>query len=201
MKCFAWFCVVMVTMPLATSRAAQEPVIGGPCEGCELVFIEQPSQTGSSARIAGTTERGRPLVIEGHVTTADGKPAAGVIIYAYHTDDGGEYPHGITAHGRLRGWVRTDSTGAYRFDTIRPGAYPARNIPQHVHMHVIEPGRGTYYIDDLLFDDDPLLTVDRLKAPRAGRGGDGLAHPHVDRQSIWHVRRDIALGKNIPGYR
>ena len=54
---------------------------------------------------------------------ADGAPAAGIIVYAYQTDATGIYPRGSTRHGRLRGWVRTDEAGRYRFDTIRPGAY------------------------------------------------------------------------------
>lgn len=174
----------------------QEPVIGGPCEGCELVFEGLPTKLASTARIAPSTEPGEPLVIDGTVRDLDGSPAAGIVIYAYHTDAGGIYPRGTTRHGALRGWTITDANGRYRFETIRPGSYPNRRAPQHVHMHVIEPGRATYYIDDIHFSDDPLLT-DRERNRARPRGGNGLASPAKDDAGTWHVQRDIVLRLNV----
>ena len=181
------------------AKAAEpEPVLGGPCEGCEWVFDSMPAQLSSTARIAPVNEPGTPLVIEGVVRSGDGKPAPGIIVYAYHTDDTGIYPRAQNRHGRLRGWARTDAEGRYRFDTIRPRAYPGRKIPEHVHMHVIEPGKGTYYLDELRFTDDPLI-ADANRATDE-RGGKGLARPERA-ETGWRVRRDIVLGRNIPGYR
>ncbi len=179
---------------LGAFAASREPVIGGPCEGCEWVFDDQPAKLSSRARIAPVGEPGVPMVIEG-VVTARGVPAAGVIVYAYHTDITGIYPPARNRHGRLRGWAITDAQGRYRFDTIRPGAYPSRDVPEHVHMHVIEPGRGTYYIDNLQFTDDPLNT--RAQRQTGHRGGNGLATPEK-RGDTWFARRDISLGLNIP---
>src|SRR6202008_1762611 len=105
------------------------------------------------------------------------------------------YPRAGNRHGTLRGWARTDAEGRYRFDTIRPRAYPSREVPEHVHMHVIEPGKGTYYIDELRFTDDPLLTERRT----AERGGNGVVTAAL-RNGVWHAGRDVALGRNIPGY-
>jgi protocatechuate 3,4-dioxygenase beta subunit len=65
-------------------------------------------------------------------------------------------------------------------------------------MHVVEPGRCTYYIDDILFDDDPNLVATE-RARQRGRGGSGIVVPRRDRGS-WVVTRDIILGKNISGY-
>jgi protocatechuate 3,4-dioxygenase beta subunit len=176
------------------------PVIGGPCEGCEQVFVGLPAELASRSRIAPAEEPGEPLIIEGVVRSADGKPVEGVVVYAYHTDAGGVYPRGTTRHGRLRGWARSGSDGRYRFDTIRPGGYPGLDTPQHIHMHVIEPGRATYYIDDILFDDDPRLTTVHRRQMLRGRGGDGLARPTRDANGVWRVQRDIVLGQGIPGY-
>lgn len=173
--------------------------MGGPCEGCELVFDGQPKDPGPQARIAPASAPGEPLVIEGTVRTLDGAPASGVVVYAYQTDARGIYPPASTPHGALRGWARTGLDGRYRFETIRPGAYPGQSIPQHVHMHVIEPGRGTYYVDDIVFSDDPLLTAAHRRTMVRGRGGDGLCDP-VREGGVWRVRRDITLGKNVPGY-
>lgn len=198
-RLLAWLAVILAPV------AAREPVLGGPCEGCEAVFEGRPAQPTSSTRLAPADEPGTPLLLEGRVTTLTGTPAAGIIIYAYHTDHTGVYPAapGLTGaarrHGRLRAWVATDEQGHYRFATIRPGAYPGDNIPAHVHLHVIEPGRGTYYIDDVHFADDPLLTfAQRRQLP--GRGGPGIAQPFRSPDGLWRVRRDIVLGLNIPGY-
>ena len=157
---------ILIGFLLACPASAMEPVIGGPCEGCENVFVGLPELLESRAWITHAEEPGEPLIIEGTVRSADGTAAKDIIVYAYHTDAGGVYPPGTTAHGRLRAWVRTDASGQYRFDTIRPGAYPGRDVAQHVHMHIIEPGRVTYYIDSIVFVDDPLLTAERRQQAR-----------------------------------
>lgn len=95
--------------------------------------------------------------------------------------------------------MKTDEQGRYHFDTIRPAGYPDTNIPQHVHMHVIEVGRCTYYIDDIHFEDDPRLTPAQKRQLNAGRGGSGLAMPRRE-DGGWVVTRDIVLGAGIPGY-
>ena len=103
-------------------------------------------------------------------------------------------------HGRLRGWAKTDEQGRYGFKTIRPGGYPDTDMPAHVHMHVIEVGRCTYYIDDIMFEDDPRLTAEKRRQLTAGRGGNGVVQPVRNSQGVWTVVRDIHLGENIPGY-
>lgn len=178
---------------------AREPILGD-CEGCELVFVGMPAALDWQGRIAPANEPGEALVITGTVLTGDGSPAVGMIVYAYHTDAQGLYPPATTHHGRLRGWVRTDARGRYRFETIRPAGYPDSDLPQHVHMHVIEPGCCTYYIDDVMFDDDPRLTASKRETLVTGRAGKGLTTPRRDARGRWTVTRDIQLGVAIPGY-
>ena len=175
------------------------PVIGGPCEGCEFVFQGIPTQLASDSRIAPPDEPGEPLVLEGVARRLDSSPASGVIVCAYHTNAGGVYPKDATFHGRLRGWAQTDSDGRYRFTTIRPAGYPDGAECAHIHMHVIEPRIGTYYIDNIVFDDDPDLSRELRKRSENGRAGSGVTYP-TKRDGVWHIRRDIVLGKNIPGY-
>ncbi len=189
-----------VLVAAAADAGARERVVGLPCEGCEDVFAGMPAEILPHARIAPADEPGEALGIGGVVTDTAGKPAPGIIVYAYQTDANGIYPEADTRHGRLRGWARTDAEGRYRFDTIRPASYPGTTIPQHVHMHVIEPGRCTYYIEDVLFDDDPNLGARDRERARNGRGGSGVAVPARDDAGVWHVTRDIRLGANIPGY-
>lgn len=186
----------------------REPIVGLPCEGCEAVFEGLPQALTSASRIAPEDEPGEAMRIEGVVLDRKGRPAAGVIVYAYHTDARGIYPideeyRGLSAyrHGRLRGWAVTDEQGRYRFDTIRPASYPRTEIPAHVHMHVIEVGRCTYYIDSIHFEDDPFLSPrDRERMAPGGRGGSGLVRAAMDDDGVWRVYRDIRLGEEVPGY-
>lgn len=186
--------------------AAREPVVGLPCERCDGVFVGRPANVPTTARIAPANEPGEPMHLSGRVLDATGKPVAGMVIYAYHTDAGGIYPSdamlsGTPAerHGRLRGWVRSDADGRYAFDTIRPAPYPGRGIPAHVHLHVIEPGRCTYYIDDVLFDDDSLVDAKTRASTKQARGGYGVVAVHRD-GGAWQAVRDIRLGENIPDH-
>src|SRR6185295_12907637 len=187
-------------------EAQREPIVGLPCEGCEAVFEGLPKRLTSSSRIAPLGEPGEPMRIQGTVRDPRGRPAGGVIVYAYQTNAQGLYvpdEHAESAvvarHGRLHGWARTDEAGRYQFDTIRPEGYPNSYTPVHVHMHVIEVGRCTYSIDELLFDDDPRLTPEkRIHLP--DRGGSGITHPRRDETGRWLVTRDIVLGQGIPGY-
>lgn len=176
-----------------------ERLVGGPCEGCEAVFEGRPATLEAAARLAGPKEPGEPLVLEGTVRDPDGAPAAGVIVYAYQADARGQYP-GRTArrvHGTLRGFARTGADGRYRFTTIRPASYPVPDAPpQHIHMHVVEPGRCHYYIDDVVFTDDPRLTREARAQLERGRGGSGVTTPTRDR-GTWRARRDIVLGAGI----
>lgn len=198
--------VIAAASALAAAPAAAQdpvPVIGLPCEGCEAVFVGMPDHIPSRARIAPEDEPGEPMVIRGTVYDPEGRPARGVIVYAYHTDATGEYPpderHSGWArrHGRLRAWARTDENGRYRFDTIRPASYPDQTMAAHVHMHVIEPDCCTYYINSIRFTDDPLLTPE-ARNETGGYGGPGVVTPRrVD--GVWMVRRDIQLGSRPRG--
>lgn len=190
-----------------TRGAGDEPIVGGPCEGCEAIFDGLPEGLDWHARIAPEGEPGEALRIEGRVVDGDGTPAPGTIVYAYQTDAAGIYPLDPRSrgragyrHGTLRGWARADVEGRYRFDTVRPGGYPDSDMPQHIHMHVLELGCCTYYVDDVVFRDDPRLTPAKIRQYARGRGGSGVVTPERDGQGRWTVRRDVILGERIPGY-
>lgn len=183
------------------------PIVGGPCEGCEAVFQGLPDELSWIARIGSPDEQGEPMQIEGTVYDSSGRVAENVIVYAYHTDAHGVYPtderlRGRAAyrHGRLRGWAQTDDRGRYQFQTIRPASYPDQETPAHVHMHVIEVGRCTYYIDSIHFRDDPRLSPEARERSEGARGGSGMVRPTRGANGVWIVRRDIMLGEGIPRY-
>lgn len=182
------------------------PVIGHPCEGCEAVFDGMPSDIPSRIRLVPASEPGVPMRISGRVLDSAGHARAGVVLYAYQTNHAGIYPRptqrlGMEAmrHGRLRGWVRSDAQGQYQIDTIRPGSYPGEDVAEHVHMHVLEPGCFTYFIDDLMFQDDPKLSAEERRQA-IGSGGNGILQPRMV-DGRWQVERDIMLGLGVPGHR
>lgn len=191
----------------AGSGSAGIAIIGLPCEDCQVALVGLPAEPPTVARLTAPDDPGEPLQLSGIVRDADGRARAGVIVYAHQTDHRGVYPEDgvsgsveVRRHGRLRGWARTDAAGRYRFETIRPAGYPDSGLPQHIHLNVIEPGCATYYIDDVMFEDDPRLTPKLRRKLDQGRGGHGIVMP-VRADGIWQAQRDIVLGARIPGYR
>jgi protocatechuate 3,4-dioxygenase beta subunit len=199
--------VVAFVASAQTGTQARERIVGLPCEDCDAVFVGLPASVDEAGRIAPANLRGEPLQLYGRVLDRSGVPVAGVIVYAYHTDSTGIYPPDVSLtrtpaapHGKLRGWARSNARGEYRFATVRPGPYPGRPDPQHLHTHVLEVGRCTYYIGNVEFTDDPRLTSELRECAELQRGGSGVATPVRDPRDIWQIERDIHLGLNIPGY-
>lgn len=188
---------------------APVPLIGQACEGCEAAFDGMPAALPTRLALRATDAPGERMLLSGTVRDADGRPRPGIVLYLHQTDHVGVYPPLPDAaaagpearrHGALRGWVITDAQGRYEVDTVRPGGYPGTAIPQHIHIQVIEPGCFTYFIDDVMFRDDPRLTPRQEQQLAAGAGGNGIVTPQrVD--GTWRATRDIVLGLGIPGYR
>ncbi len=201
------FVLLLLCFTTASAQNQREPIVGLPCEGCEAVFNGIPAQMNSRTRITPESEPGAPMVVVGKVLNQKGQPQSGIVIYAYQTNSKGVYPESAAVRdfetrrqGTLRAWVKTDASGQYAFDTIRPGSYPIDDVPEHIHFHIIEPGCSSYYIDDIMFTDDPKLTPKQIKRIAKDRGGNGISTP-LKKNGVWYVTRDIYLGKNIPGYR
>lgn len=169
------------------------------CEGCEAVGERDPAGLDGQADIAPPGEPGERLVLSGTVLQSDGRtPAPGIVIYAHHTNAEGLYAGGSDEtvwsrrHGRLRGWVRTGPDGRYEFRTIKPGVYPDRSNPAHIHLFLAEPGRRPYWIDDVVFAGE--FGVDeRYRRSRENRGGPGVVELSRAADGSWIARRDIVL--------
>jgi len=168
------------------------------CEWCGA--REAPDGLTNTMHLADAGEPGARLTVTGTVYYADRTtPASNVLIYAYQTNAAGAYPrqseqHGNgQRHGALRGWLRSDSLGHYRLETIKPGPYPGRQSPAHIHMTVKPVGVEEFYIDGIEFDGDPHLTA-TMRARNEGRGGPGIV---VLRDSAGMLRatRDIFLSQ------
>ncbi len=203
-----FFCAALlaVTSCLPQNKDRKVALVGGPCEGCEAVFEYGEKVLRESDTLPKFNTSEPRLIIEGTVFHRDGStPAEGVILYIYHTNRKGIYETRgdekgwARRHGYIRGWVQTDRDGKYTFFTFRPAAYPDGREPEHIHITVKEPNRNEYYIDEYVFEDDPLLT-DMLKNQLENRGGSGVLRLKR-KNGILMANRDIILGLNIPGYK
>jgi protocatechuate 3,4-dioxygenase, beta subunit len=189
------------------SQSKTRTHVGGQCEGCEAIH-ESPvpfDSLGNLCWLPDWKEPGKKIAINGTVYKADGKtPAPGVIIYLYHTDQKGVYPTKgnekgwAKRHGYLRGWMKTDENGSYKFFTLWPAPYPGGSIPAHIHVTIKEPGMNEYWIDEFLFEGDPFLT-DKERQSQTQRGGSGIVKMK-DVGQMFKSERNIYLGKNIPDY-
>ena len=186
--------------------SVQDAQIGGPCEGCMALYEYRGKTLTPRDTLADFHLQGPKMKISGTVFNKDGKtPASSIIIYLYHTDQNGVYPKKGDEkgwgkrHGYLRGWAKTDENGKYEFYTLKPAAYPGRNVPAHIHITIKEPRLKEYYIDDILFDDDPYLTSSE-RNKRRNRGGPGIIELVRNRNGLLECKRDIILGMNIPNH-
>jgi len=186
--------------------AAGSAKVGGNCEGCEAIY-ESPvpfEQLGNMCWLPDWDDKGTKLAVNGVLYKTDGTPAAGVVIYIYHTDQTGVYPtQGDEKgwgrrHGYLRGWMKTNEKGEYKFFTLKPASYPGGRNPAHIHVTIKEPDKNEYWIDEYLFDDDPFLT-EQERNHLQNRGGYGILKTK-DVGNMLKAERHIYLGKNIPGY-
>ncbi|MCF8243253.1 MAG: hypothetical protein K9J16_17890 [Melioribacteraceae bacterium] len=168
------------------------------CEWCGA--DEAPENLSWETTIANENEPGERLVVTGTVYESDGKtPASGVIIYIYHTNADGIYPKrgdetgNGKRHGYLRSWLKTNSEGKYKINTIKPAPYPTRSEPAHIHMTVKVPGKEEDWIDSIMFEDDPLLK--NVEYRLTERGGSGIVSLKRNDGGHLTAHRDIYLGK------
>ncbi|MBT8187234.1 MAG: intradiol ring-cleavage dioxygenase [Croceitalea sp.] len=210
-----WLPLLLVCCFLCSCRGQEKPTkkdenvnsnLGGPCEGCEAVYEYGTKELNALDTIIGFKINEPKLLLQGTVFQLDGTtPAEGVIIYAYHTNRDGLYPPSENStttwarrHGKHREWVKTGKDGHYAFYTFRPAAYPTHSDPEHIHLTIKEPGKKAYYIDEVIFEDDTLITPTYI-SKLEDRGGSGLVKPFFQ-NGMLTATRDIILGKNIPHY-
>ena len=144
-------------------------------------------------RLCPPGEPGTPLTITGSVTMLpDCRPAAGATLDVWQTDARGLYSNffglGNPAKPRtfnLRGRMRTDEQGRYRFESVVPGRYPLfwpLTRPRHIHLTVTHPSCEQLTTQIFFEGDDynrwdpwwkPSLTI-RLETPPGSRGYQGV---------------------------
>ncbi len=213
------FLFTILSVAAALNGCGQNPTVGskkknaadikagGNCEGCEAVYESPVSfkQLNNIDTLPDFNEAGTKIEISGIIFKPDGKtPAADVVLYIYHTDQKGLYSKKgneqgwAKRHGYIRGWIKTDKTGFYKFYTLVPASYPNSNNPKHIHPTIKEPGISEYWINEFLFNDDPLLPDDE-KNKINPVGGNGVLKT-VFVNGVLHAERNIILGLNVKDY-
>jgi protocatechuate 3,4-dioxygenase beta subunit len=126
------------------------------------------------------------------------------VLYIYHTDQKGIYAKKgnekgwAKRHGYIRGWIKTNEKGEYKFYTLVPASYPGGTNPKHIHPVIKEPGFSEYWIDEFVFDDDPVLPKEERTRPYPVGGGGVLKTEMKD--GMLRATRNIILGLNVIDY-
>lgn len=202
----AAFLVLFLTQGCESQEKQSFMHVGGPCEGCEAVFEYGDKKLSPTDTLPDFNEEGSKIKVTGTIYQNDGEtPAEGVILYIYHTDQNGIYATrgGETGwakrHGYIRGWIKTGKDGKYTFYTLKPGTYPERSSPAHIHPIILEPNGKYYWLCSYHFEGDPLLS-EKVISPESPRGGSSGLLSLQKEEYLLVGKRDIILGKNIPGY-
>ena len=115
---------------------------------------------------------GERIIVTGKVLDSEGRPVPQTLIEIWQANSAGRYAHlkdrhpapldrNFTGAGR----TLTDENGAYRFITIKPGAYPWLNHdnawrPAHIHFSVFGRAFISRLVTQMYFPGDPLLAFD-----------------------------------------
>jgi protocatechuate 3,4-dioxygenase, beta subunit len=154
---------LFVLAPGATERHG--PVFG---EGSVL-----PGDADLTTQHAGAPQ-GERIIVSGRLLDDRGKPIAGQLVEIWQTNAAGRYAHDGDQHPapldpnfKGAGRCLTDAEGAYRFVTIKPGAYPWGNHPNawrpaHIHFSVFGRAFVERLVTQMYFPGDPLLALDPI---------------------------------------
>lgn len=147
---------------------------------------------------------GEPVIVSGHVLTADGKPLGGALLDVWQSDAEGFYDlQKMDAdHMNLRGRFRTDEYGAYFFRTIKPLYYPipadgpVGNMlhaagrhpyrPAHIHFQISADGFRAL-TTELYVNDDPYLESDAVFGVRSSLAVNFEKHESADEAAKHNV--------------
>ena len=112
---------------------------------------------------------GERIVVHGHVLDENARPVPNTLVEIWQANAGGRYRHKkdtylapIDPNFGGCGRTITDEHGYYAFRTVKPGAYPWRNMvndwrPAHIHFSVFGTAFCQRLITQLYFEGDPLI--------------------------------------------
>jgi protocatechuate 3,4-dioxygenase, beta subunit len=117
---------------------------------------------------------GERITVSGRVLDEAGRPIPDTLIEIWQANASGRYIHVNDQHPAPldpnftgAGRCVTDAEGRYRFQTIKPGAYPWRNHhnawrPAHIHLSLFGPSFLTRLVTQMYFPNDPLFPFDPI---------------------------------------
>lgn len=108
--------------------------------------------------------------VSGRVITTGGEPVAGARIEIWQANAAGRYAHPDDTNPapldpNFQGYtvLISGADGSYRFQTIKPGAYPAGpNTIRPSHIHFDLSGTHDRLVTQMYFDGDPYNEKDRF---------------------------------------
>jgi protocatechuate 3,4-dioxygenase beta subunit len=118
--------------------------------------------------------RGERIIVTGRVLDSNGRPVPGALVEIWQANSAGRYVHAKDQHPAPldpnftgAGRTLTDENGAYRFVTIKPGAYPWFNHynawrPAHIHFSVFGRAFISRLVTQMYFPGDPLCAFDPI---------------------------------------
>jgi protocatechuate 3,4-dioxygenase beta subunit len=191
----------LIDVPLSLSE------LTGPGPAVSAVTPEDADLT----RNAGTDGEaiGQRIIVTGRVLDEDGGPAPQTLVEVWQANAAGRYLHRrdswpapLDPNFLGIGRCLTDADGAYRFLTIRPGAYPWRNHPNawrpaHIHFSLFGGSLAARLVTQMYFPEDPLHALDPIfnAVPAAARDRLVAAYAHDVTEPEWALgyRFDIIL--------
>ena len=136
--------------------------------------LAQVNSENDLTHFGGGEALGERIIVTGRVLDEDGRAIPRTAIEIWQANAAGRYAHfedqheaPLDSHFAGIGRVVTDQHGAYRFTTIKPGAYPWRNHhnawrPNHIHFSLFGPSFATRLITQMYFPGDPLVALDPI---------------------------------------
>ncbi len=112
---------------------------------------------------------GQRIIVHGLVLDEDARPVPAALLEFWQANASGRYRHKREGYRAPLdpnfggcGRTITDASGAYRFRTIRPGAYPWPNggndwRPAHIHFSVFGHSFAQRLVTQMYFEGDPLI--------------------------------------------
>lgn len=120
---------------------------------------------------AGESPIGERIILHGRVLDENAKPVPNTLVEIWQANAGGRYRHKkdtylapIDPNFGGCGRTLTDENGYFFFRTVKPGAYPWRNMvnnwrPAHIHVSVFGSGFVQRLITQCYFEGDPLIPI------------------------------------------
>ncbi len=154
----------LIDVPLTLSE------LTGPGAAICAASVEDADLT----RNAGTGGEaiGQRIIVTGRVFDELGMPLPHTLLEIWQANAAGRYLHKrdqwpgpLDPNFLGMGRCLTDEGGAYRFLTVRPGAYPWKNHPNawrpaHIHFSLFGPTLRSRLVTQMYFPDDSLHSID-----------------------------------------